>query len=400
MRPTRPRTLASARRGRAERSTRSGPGVALLAGALLAGLIATGCADEPTDRVATDDSTGGAPSCLPASVPAAVTAADVAAADTDGVTLKLVTHDSFAVSDGVFDEFTAETGITVEVLQSGDAGALVSQAVLTAGNPVGDVLFGVDNTFLCRATARGVFQPYAPAALAAVDDALKLAEADLATPIDTGDVCVNYSRGAFPDAGAAPSRLDDLLDPANRDAFVTENPETSSPGMAFLLATIATYGEDGWEQYWKDLRANGVEVVSGWSEAYEEHFGYGSGNRSLVTSYASSPVADVVYSDPPRDEPAIGVVAESCFAQVEFAGILRGTEHPEAAALLVDFLLSPTFQSDIPLNMFVSPVHPDAVIPEVYVANTTEVEAVAMSPAEIEAGRDRWTERWTEIVLR
>lgn len=385
MRPTRPRTT-------------------VLGTGLLSVLFATsalvGCASEPTDEKVTAGPNEPAVTCRPDTIPEAITVEQVAAADTEGVTLKLVTHDSFAVSDGVFDEFTAETGIEVELVQGGDAGTAVSQAVLTAGNPVGDVLFGVDNTFLCRATSRGVFQPYAPPALDAVADDLKLAEADLATPIDTGDVCVNYSREAFPDPATAPAGLDDLIDPATKDAFVTENPETSSPGMAFLLATIATYGEDGWEQYWKDLRANGVKVTSGWSEAYETEFGYGSGDRSLVTSYASSPVADVAYADPPRDEPVIGVVPEACFRQVEFAGILRGTDHPEAAAKLVDFLLSPTFQSDIPLNMFVTPVHPDAEIPEVYEAHTTEVEAVTMAPAEIEAGRDRWTERWTEIVLR
>jgi thiamine transport system substrate-binding protein len=385
MRPTRPRTTVLG----------SGLLVAVFAASAL-----VGCASEPSDTKVTAGSNVPAVSCRPETVPAAVTAAEAEAADTDGVTLKLVTHDSFAVSDGVFDEFTAATGITVEVVQSGDAGSVVSQAVLTAGNPVGDVLFGVDNTFLCRATARGVFQPYAPADLAKVADDVKLAEADLATPIDTGDVCVNYAREAFPDPATVPTGLDDLIDPATEDAFVTENPETSSPGMAFLLATVATYGEDGWEQYWEDLRANGVKVTSGWSEAYETDFGYGSGDRSLVTSYASSPVADVAYADPPRDEPVIGVVPEACFRQVEFAGILRGTDHPEAAAKLIDFLLSPTFQSDIPLNMFVTPVHPDAEIPDVYEAHTTEVEAVTMTPAEIEAGRDRWTARWTEIVLR
>ena len=389
MRPARPRT------------PRSRSGLAVATVGLAAALALASCSSEPGDRVS---GSADAPevSCTPETVPDEISAADVEAATTDGVTLKLVTHDSFAVSDGIFDDFTADTGIEVEIVQTGDAGSLVSQAVLTAGNPVGDVLYGVDNTFLCRATGRGVFTPYVPAALAEVADEVQVAEAGLATPIDTGDVCVNYAKAAFPDPSTAPTGLDDLRDPANRDAFVTENPETSSPGMAFLLATVAAFGEgdDGWEAYWQDLRANGVKVTSGWSEAYEADFGYGSGERSLVTSYASSPVADVAYADPPRDEANIGVVPEACFRQIEFAGILRGTDHPEAAALLVDYLLSPTFQSDIPLNMFVTPVHPDAEIPEVYAEHTTEVDAVSMTPAAIEAGRDRWTQRWTEIVLR
>lgn len=375
--------------------------LAALGMSALAASSLVGCADEPSDSAA--DVTGEkAVSCVPDEVPERITSEAVRAADVDGVTLKLVTHDSFAVSDGIFDEFTDRTGIDVEIVKSGDAGQLVSQAVLTAGNPVGDVVFGVDNTFLCRATRRGVFVPYSPAALATVPDEVKLAEADLATPVDTGDVCVNYSRSAFPDRSDAPENLDDLLEPTNADRFVTENPETSSPGMAFLLATVATYGDgpSGWERYWRRLRDNGVEITSGWSEAYEKSFAYGSGERSLVTSYASSPVADVAFAEPPRDEPVIGVVPEGCFRQVEFAGVLRGTDHPAAAAQLVDFLLSPTFQSDIPLNMFVTPVNPAAKIPAVYEAHTAKVKPVTMTPAEIEAGRDRWTQRWTEIVLR
>ncbi|MCB0976712.1 MAG: thiamine ABC transporter substrate-binding protein [Acidimicrobiales bacterium] len=382
--------------------TRRVAAVGTLALTLLVTTTLVGCASEPSESARGDGVPAEQVSCRPDSVPEAITSKDVADAGTDGVTLKLVTHDSFAVSDGIFDDFTARTGIKVKVVQSGDAGQLVSQAVLTAGNPVGDVLFGVDNTFLCRATRRGVFTPYVPAALSKVADDVKLADADLATPIDTGDVCVNYSRSAFPAPADAPKSLDDLLESENKDRFVTENPETSSPGMAFLLATIATYGEgpSGWERYWRRLRDNGVEVTSGWSEAYEKSFGYGSGDRTLVTSYASSPVADVAFADPPRDEPVIGVVPEGCFRQVEFAGILRGTRHPEAAAKLVDFLLSPEFQSDMPLNMFVTPVNPSAKIPAVYEAHTAKVKPVTMTPAEIEAGRDRWTQRWTEIVLR
>lgn len=372
-----------------------------VATALLLGL--TACTDDP-DPVGVGQSGTTEPdadSCRPEEIPEPIDPDAVADADLDGTTVTLATHDSFAVSDGLFEGFTDETGITVELVSAGDAGTMVSQAILTAGDPVADVMFGIDTTFLCRGTAAGLFVPYAPEALADVPDEYHLATDDLATPIDVGDVCLNYSRTAFPDEADAPQSLADLTDPAFADAFVTENPETSSPGLAFLLATIAGYGADGWEDYWTDLRENGIEVTAGWDEAYNGSFGAGSGDRSIVTSYASSPVADVIYADPPRDEPAIGVVADACFRQVELAGVLRGTDEPEAAARLVDFLLSPTFQEDIPLNMFVTPVNETAEIPPEYVAHSVEVaEPLTLTPAEIEASRDAWTERWTEIVLR
>lgn len=372
------------------------------AAALLLGL--TACTDDPepagVGESGTTEPAGDA--CRPEEVPEAIDPEAVAAADLDGTTVTLATHDSFAVSDGLFDAFTEETGIEVELVSAGDAGTMVSQAILTAGDPIADVMFGIDTTFLCRGTAAGLFVPYAPEALADVPDEHEIAVDDLATPIDVGDVCLNYSTTAYPDAADAPQTLADLTDPAFADAFVTENPETSSPGLAFLLATIAEYGADGWEEYWTDLRENGVEVVAGWEEAFNGSFAAGAGGeRSIVTSYASSPVVDVLYSEPPRDEAIIGVVTDACFRQVELAGVLRGTDEPEAAARLVDFLLSPTFQADIPLNMFVDPVNETVELPEEYTAHSVTVdEPLTLTPAEIEAGRDEWTERWTEIVLR
>jgi thiamine transport system substrate-binding protein len=325
---------------------------------------------------------------------------EVAEADTTGVTVTLVTHDSFAVSDGVFDEFTAETGITVELSSAGDAGELVARAVLTAGAPEGDVLFGIDNTFLQRGLDGGIFLAYESPRLADVPAALRIDPEHRVTPIDYGDVCVNWWTDALP-AGGPPASLEDLADPAYASTFVTQNPESSSPGFAFLLATIDRFGEDGWEDYWQRLADGGLTVTSGWSDAYFGEFVAGGGDRALVTSYASSPVAEVVFAEEPLDQPPTGVLTDGCFRQIEFAGILAGTDHPEASAKLVDFLLSPAFQEDIPFNMFVLPANSRAEVPEEFRRWSVDVaEPVTMDPATIEANRAAWTDRWVEIVLR
>ena len=317
-----------------------------------------------------------------------------------GQTITLVTHDSFAISEGTLEAFTAETDVTVVVQSAGDTGQMVSSAILTAGDPLGDVMFGVDNTFLQRALDAGLFEAYESPALSGVPEELRLDPQHRVTPIDFGDVCINYWVDRFGDGVAAPTTLADLADPAYADLLVVQNPETSSPGLAFLLATIAEYG-DGWEDYWAALRDNGVLVTSGWEDAYWGEFVSGGGDRPIVVSYASSPPAEVVYSDPPISTPPTGVVTDTCFRQVEFAGILAGTEHRGAAELLVDFLLSPTFQEDIPLNMFVFPALADAEIPPVFV-DFVELagDPHSLDPAEIEAHRNEWTDRWTEIVLR
>ena len=312
----------------------------------------------------------------------------------------LITHDSFWVSEGTLEAFTAETGIEVVLQTAGDTGQMVSTAILTTGDPLGDVMFGVDNTFLQRALDAGLFETYESPALAGVPTSLQLDPTNRVTPIDFGDVCLNYWIDRFDVDDPAPSTLADLVDPAYADQLVVQNPETSSPGLAFLLATIAEYG-DGWEDYWAALRDNGVVVTAGWEDAYWGEFVSGGGSRPIVVSYASSPPAEVIYADPPVDTPPTGVVTDTCFRQVEFAGILAGTDHRAAAELLVDFLLSPTFQEDIPLNMFMFPALASAALPQAFVDFVRLADDPYMlEPAEIEANRNAWTERWTEIVLR
>jgi thiamine transport system substrate-binding protein len=329
---------------------------------------------------------------------AAIEASATTAAPTGLVTL--ITHDSFWVSEGTLAAFTEATGIEVVLQMAGDTGQMVSSAILTVGDPLGDVMFGIDNTFLQRALDADLFEAYESSALSGVPDELQLDASHRVTPVDFGDVCVNYWIDRFGDDLAAPTSLDDLADPAYADLLVVQNPETSSPGLAFLLATIAEYG-DGWEDYWAALRDNGVVVTAGWEDAYYGEFVSGGGDRPIVVSYASSPPAEVIYADPPVDTPPTGVVTGTCFRQIEFAGILAGTDHRAAAELLVDFLLSPTFQEDIPLNMFVFPVLATAELPPTFV-DFVELadDPHVLDPADIEAHRNDWSERWTEIVLR
>lgn len=317
-----------------------------------------------------------------------------------GQTVTLVTHDSFWVSEATFEAFTAETGVEVEVQRLGDTGQLVASAILTTGDPLGDVLYGVDNTFLQRALDADLFAPYESPALTGVPSSLILDPGHRVTPVDFGDVCINYWIDAFDDDLPAPSGLSELVDPAYSGMLAVQNPETSSPGMAFLLATIAEYG-DGWEDYWSALRRNDVAVATGWEDAYYGEFIAGGGDRPIVVSYASSPPAEVIYADPPVDTPPTAVLTDTCFRQVEFAGILAGTANRAASEALVDFLLSATFQEDIPLNMFVFPALEAANLPEEFVDFVELAENPhVLDPAMIEANRNDWTERWTSLVLR
>jgi thiamine transport system substrate-binding protein len=317
----------------------------------------------------------------------------------------LVTHDSFAVSPDVKRAFEEESGLTLRILKAGDAGEIVTRALLTAGNPEGDVLFGVDNNLLQRTLEGDVFEEYESPRLENIDPELLLDPQHRATPIDRGDVCLNYDQAWFTERELDPPReLSDLVLAPYRDLLVVENPATSTPGLAFLLATIASYGDDGWQAFWRGLRANGVLVVDGWEDAYYARFSGSAGSkgkRPIVVSYASSPPAEVIFRDPRPSEPPTGVVERSCFRQVELAGVLRGARNEEGARQLIDFMLSERFQEDIPLQMFVFPARLDTALPRAFEQFAVVPESpLELPPEKIEANRERWVDEWTDIVIR
>ena len=320
-------------------------------------------------------------------------------------TVTLLTHDSFALTKTLLTDFTARTGITITVVNDGDAGELVNKAALTAGNPEGDVLFGVDNTLLSRALEARVFDPYVSPAAASVPADLKVATAGAVTPVDAGDVCVNLDDAWFATHKVTPpTTLADLVKPAYKDLLVVENAATSSPGLAFLLATVARYGEDGYQGYWQSLRANGVKVVNGWTEAYEDTFsgGGGKGTRPIVVSYATSPPAEIVFAPEPKPtKPSTSVMTDGCFRQVEYAGVLRGTANPLAARAVVDFLLSPAVQADLPLSMFVDPAVPGTPLPKVFTDfAAVPAQPLTIDPVLIENNRSTWVDAWDQVTLR
>ena len=324
---------------------------------------------------------------------------------TEPQTLTVMTHDSFAVSEAVVKSFEEANNAKIVFLQSGDAGAVLNKAILTKDAPLADLLFGVDNTFLSRALEADIFEAYDSPALQEISDEFKLDSSNRALPVDYGDVCINYDKAYFAEKNlAVPKNLEDLPNPEYTELLVVENPATSSTGLAFLLATIAHYG-DGFTDYWSALKENGVVVVDGWETAYYTNFSGSSGHgpQPMVVSYGSSPAAEVVFAEtPPDDAPTASIIGpDTCFRQIEFVGILKRTERRALAEKFVDFMLSKQFQEDMPLQMFVYPVNPTAALPEEFVKYAQIPEQPAsLSPDEIAANRDRWIQEWTDIVLK
>ena len=320
-------------------------------------------------------------------------------------TLTVMAHDSFSVSEGVVKSFEEANNAKLVFLKSGDAGAALNKAILTKDAPLADVLFGVDNTFLSRALEGDIFEAYESPALSEIPDTFKLDDSNRALPVDYGDVCINYDKAYFADNNlAVPQSLEDLTRPEYKGLLVMENPATSSTGLAFLLATTAHFG-DSFTEYWQALKENRVVVVDGWETAYYTNFSASSGRgpQPMVVSYGTSPAVEVVFAEKPMDDaPTASVLGpDTCFRQIEFVGILKGTENRALAEKFVDFMLSKQFQEDVPLQMYVYPVHPEAALPDEFTKYAQAPEqAAALAPDVIAEKRDAWIQAWTDVVMQ
>jgi thiamine transport system substrate-binding protein len=289
----------------------------------------------------------------------------------------LVAHDSFAISDESIAEFQEASGFELEIIRAGDAGSLTNRLVLTKDSPIADVVFGIDNTFRGIADENGII------------------EGELVA-VDYADACFNYDRLWFEKRGITPpASWRDLTKPAFNGLTVVTNPLSSSPGLAFLATTVAAFGEQSFEQYWNELRDNGVKVAAGWEEAYFTYFSGSSGNGEypIVLSYSSSPAAEI--RDDGKSQTA--ALLDECFRQTEFVGTLAGAKNSEGAKALVEFLLSESFQNTMPGLMYVYPVNEKAVIPVEWsefgpAANSTIGEDLSIS-----THREKWQTRWSAI---
>ncbi len=318
--------------------------------------------------------------------------------DTGSKDVVLVTHDSFVLPRALVRQFDRQSGYHLVVHASGDGGTLTNKLVLTQGNPTGDVAFGVDNTFASRALDADVFAPYDVALPPGASRYLIPGDDHRLAPVDNGNVCVNIDTGWFADHHVTPPRsLDDLVKPAYHGLLAVPGATTSSTGLAFLLATIGKYG-DGWQDWWRRLVANGATVTNGWSQAYETDFtqGGGHGPDPIVVSYDSSPAFTV-----PQGGATSTTVAllDTCFRQVEYAGVLTGAHNPAGARAFVDFLLSPAVQRALPDAMYVFPVRQGTPLPTAWARFAVQPQhPYTVSPAEITAHRETWLQQWSDIV--
>ena len=320
--------------------------------------------------------------------------------------LVVLTNDSFDISEEVILEFEVASNSKVIIQKAGSSGEVLNRAILEKGNPSGDVLYGIDNTYLSRALREDLFIKYESSLLENVPGQFVFDKTFHVSPVDYGYVNINYDKEYLDQNNLTPpSTLEELTQPQWKGRLVVENPATSSTGLAFLIATVSYFGEDDEYDYldfWADLRASDLAVKDGWSEAYYTDFSLYGGDRPLVLSYATSPAAEVFFSEGKYTVPPTGnvLVDRATFLQIEGIGILKGTKNEGLAKRFVDFALDRRFQEDLPSKMFVYPVNDQAQKPDFFKFAEVPTLPADIDPETIDAKREEWIDAWTKVVLR
>jgi thiamine transport system substrate-binding protein len=327
-------------------------------------------------------------------------AAPALAADNE---LRVMVHGSFSLPKPMLAQFEAQSGLKLSIIKGGDAGEMLNKLILTRAQPVADVVFGIDNALIAKAQAANVLEAHG---LPAVGGTVAVAEKQLGAlvvPVDYGYVTLNYDKAAVAKSGQAlPKTLDDLTLPAYRNWLVVQNPATSSPGYAFMLATIAGMGEEKAYDWWAKMRANGVKVAKGWSEAYYTEFSRNGGAYPLVVSYASSPAAEVFYSkEKITESPTASLnLKGGVFQQVEGVALIKGGAQRDAALKFMGFMRSAPVQEALQTTMWMFPVQTGTSRAEVMRHAPEPAAFESLSTDTIAEKGSQWVSRWTQVVLK
>ena len=317
-----------------------------------------------------------------------------------GSELRVLVHNSFSLPKPMLAKFESDNNVKLSIIKAGDAGEMLNKLILTRAQPIADVVFGIDNTLVSKALAANILDPIG-GPLGQPSATLPLASG--VVPVDYGFVALNYDKAWFVKSGLAlPKSLLELTQPAYRNLVAVQHPATSSTGFAFMLASIAGLGEEAAFDWWGQMRANGVKVTKGWSEAYYTEFSRNGGTRPIVVSYASSPAAEVFYSkEKITESPTASLFLKGgVFRQVEGVALIKGGQQREAALRFITFLRSGPAQEALQTSMWMAPAESSISRPEVMRHAPEPAAFDAMANDAIASKGADWVLRWTQTVLK
>ncbi|MBJ23765.1 MAG: hypothetical protein CMB64_03760 [Euryarchaeota archaeon] len=328
--------------------------------------------------------------------------------------LVIATYDVYALTDEMIGDFENQTGITVSMIKLDDAGSVLDYLIQNKGTETIDLAIGLDNTYLQTAIKQGVLTEHLANNLDNISqDALAPYNGPFAVPFDMGHVCLNYDSSIVDGQNmTVPTSLWNLTEEEWRGKVAIPSPITSSPGRAFMLATLDYFNSLGestseFEEWWSAMEENDVIITSGWSEAYETHYtgGYGEyeagyvGDAHITVSYCHSPGVESWYNGNWTKSAALNLPKTSFF-QVEYISSVMGGDQ-QSSALFIEFLLSEDINSNMPVQNSMYSVLEGFDLPEEngYLFHSIiPNEPSEISMIEIEENMESWLLLWNKAM--
>ncbi len=312
-------------------------------------------------------------------------------------TLTIYSYDSF-VSYGLPDAtnklFEEKYNCKIEYRTFGGVGATLNRLILEKNNPQADLFVGLNMNNLARALEEEIFISYRPENYEVIPEEYRIDKNWRVTPFDgPNSLAIIYDSEVIKNP---PRSFEDLLKPEYKGKLILEDPRSSSPGMGFLLWTIAVYGEDHYLDYWEKLEPTIFHIYPDWTSAFDTAFVQNK-EAPMVLSYDVDP-AYFYYEDEVTRYKAV-IPEEGGWLQLEFVGIVNDSKHQELAQQYMEFMLSREFQENLPLYQWAFPIDTSIQLPECYDYAVNADKYITLPLEDIANKSQIWLEQWIEMII-
>ncbi|MHA1198677.1 MAG: thiamine ABC transporter substrate-binding protein [Candidatus Heimdallarchaeaceae archaeon] len=362
---------------------------------------------------------------------------ETAEINADDYSLVIYTYESLLADPGYdfISAYASYSGIPtseIRIVYMEDANSVLSKAILEKDDPTADVLIGLDNVMIHDAKEEGILQIYDSPTLVNISETLvtNLDPEKYLLPYDYGIIALWYDLNRI-NTSTNPEleylTLDDILEYDLDKQLIVEDPTLSSPGLGFLLWTIAIYGDpeinfegvlgQNWRDWWSEAKSD-LRIASSWGDAFSIYY-TPEEDRPMMVSYGTSPAYDVCHPDygvgegnpPPsaavvshENPTALQIIMKNAWLQIEGIGLVNNAPHTVEAKKFIDWFLDQELQDNIPLNNWMYPANLHANIPTCFADNSISPDSMTqllndiLTPDMIEDNLNDWLKDWEAEV--
>ena len=329
-------------------------------------------------------------------------------------------NDPYFDIEGNFSTFSGIPANEIQITRFSDANELVVRLEAEKSNPIADVVIGIDNTLIHLIEDKAsVLEPYTPTSISQIDENLiqNLDPENYLIPYDYGIISLYYQNHII-NSSTNPElenlTLDGLLASNLLPMLIVENPKYSSPGLGFLLWTIAVYGdpeinfdgllESNWRNWWNASRDK-ITITKSWGDAFNIFF-TPEEEKPIMVSYGTSPAYSYCQW---ADNSTSAVVTheknqQNAWLQIEGIGLVKDAPHKDKGKQFINWFLSSSLQSEIPEHQWMYPANREVILSPCFEESVIHPDEVfrlndLLSPEILGHYLPDWKDQWEQVIV-